>query len=154
MQAIEGQRAQGRERTDQPDHAGRRPFLDPQRNGGLSPNAAPFRPESFNPVIPISIENGFTGTTQMGMMNGEKYNERPLYDDKSAERPEFQFDGVHKGPDWKSIMETFLVYKCPLMLDILSWAERHGDLKVTNTNLGMALGELPVFDWGRQEFMQ
>jgi hypothetical protein len=59
---------------------------------------------SFNPQAPMSADNGFTGTTQIGMLTGDKYGERPLYDDKAAERPEFQFDGVHKGPDWKSRM--------------------------------------------------
>ena len=85
------------------------------------------------------------------MLTGEKYNERPLYDDKSAERPEFQFDGVHKGPEWKSKLETFLVYKCPMMLDILSWAERHGDGRVSNDNLNLAVQH--SLDWERQGFI-
>jgi hypothetical protein len=36
---------------------------------------------------------------QIGMLTGYRYGERPLYDDKSAERPDLQFDGVKGGPD-------------------------------------------------------
>ena len=46
-----------------------------------------------NPQMPLTVR-------QIGMLIGDKYDERPLYDDKSAERPEPQFDGTHKGPEW------------------------------------------------------
>ena len=101
---------------------------------------------TFDPREPLTVR-------QIGMLTGDKYGERALYDDKSAERSEFQFDGVHKGPEWKSKMETFLVYKCPMMLEILEWAERHGDSKVTADNFAMAV-QLSALDEPRQEFLQ
>ena len=73
------------------------------------------------------------------MLTGERYGERRLFDDKSAERAGLKFDGARGGPDWKSKMETFLVYKCPMVLEISEWAERHGDTKVTRENFNMAV---------------
>ena len=87
------------------------------------------------------------------MLTGERYGERLLFDDKSAERADLKFDGARGGPDWKSKMETFLVYKCPMMLEVLGWAERHGDTKVTMDNFNMAV-QHSALDEPRQEFLQ
>ena len=94
----------------------------------------------FNPQQPLR-------SRQIGMLTGERYGERPLFDDKSAERADLKFDGARGGPDWKSKMETFLVYKCHMMLGTLEWAERHGDTKVTMDNFNM--GGRPTLLTGR-----
>jgi hypothetical protein len=50
-------------------------------------------------------------------------------------------------------METFVVYKCPMVLGILEWAERHGDSKVTAENVSVAV-QLSALDEPRQGFLQ
>ena len=78
---LEAQRGQG--------HETRRSFLEGNKMPDLRHDAEVFIPETqwdgkFLPEAPMSKHNGFTGNTQLGMLNGDKYNERPLYDDKSA----------------------------------------------------------------------
>ena len=100
----------------------------------------------FDPTDPIK-------SRQIGLMSGEKYAERQIFDDKVADRSEFKFDGTKGGTSWKSAIEFYMSSKVPILMELLKWAEKHGDTVVDSTNLAMCLSDVYALDGDRQEFL-
>ena len=88
----------------------------------------------------------------LGLTTSETYQERALFDDKAVERPDMRFEGCKNGPQWKSAVEFYMNSKCPLLLELLKWAEQHGETEVLDCNVDACTGA--YLDAGRREFIQ
>ena len=65
--------------------------------------------------------------TLSGSLGSIGYKDRPMFEDKLA-TSEFQYDGVKGGTAWKTKVERYMVYKAPVLKELLEWAEaQEGD---------------------------
>ena len=87
------------------------------------------------------------------MLTSDQYANKALFDDKVSKRPEMRFDGTKGGTAWKAQMEMYLSGKCPLVMELLKWAEKHGETPVTDENFNTCLSGSSS-DLMRQEFLQ
>ena len=46
-----------------------------------------------------------------------------MFDDKLTTEAEFKFDGINHGSAWKTKVERYMVYKAPILTELLQWAE-------------------------------
>ena len=53
-----------------------------------------------------------------------------MFEDKLA-TTEFQYDGIKNGAAWKTKVERYMVYKAPVLKELLEWAEAQEDGTVT-----------------------
>ena len=90
---------------------------------------------AYGPQRPLQVR-------QVALLISGRFGDKALYDDKSAERVGFQFEGVHKGTDSKSKLETFLVSRCPMMIEIPGWAGQHSGARATSDNVKMVVQHL------------
>ena len=47
------------------------------------------------------------------------YKDRPMFDDKLTMDADFKFDGVSHGSAWKTKIERYMVYKAPVLKELL-----------------------------------
>ena len=60
--------------------------------------------------------------TLPGSLGSVGYKDKPMFEDKLA-TSEFQYDGVKGGTAWKTTVECYMVYKAPVLKELLEWAE-------------------------------
>ena len=46
-----------------------------------------------------------------------------MFEDKLTTEAEFKFDGVNNGSAWKTKVERYMVYKAPILKELLEWDE-------------------------------
>ena len=46
-----------------------------------------------------------------------------MFDYKLTTEAEFKFDGINHGSAWKTKVERYMVYKAPILRELLEWAE-------------------------------
>ncbi len=51
-----------------------------------------------------------------------------ILDDKVALSSEYSFDGSASGDTWRMKLRGYMGSKCPVLTDLLDWAERFEDL--------------------------
>ena len=63
-----------------------------------------------------------------------------LFEEKTAKEKAFQYDGNPErgGPAWRSDTFDYFVSKCPAAGPWLAWAEAHGAVEITGTELVQA----------------
>ena len=54
-----------------------------------------------------------------------------MFEDKLA-TTEFQYDGVKGGTAWKTKVERYMVYKAPVLKELLDWAEAQDNEDISN----------------------
>ena len=62
-----------------------------------------------------------------------------------------KFDGSKGGVAWESTLEIYLSGKCPMIMELLKWPEKHGEDTVSDVNLAACVAG-SMLDAGRQEF--
>ena len=53
-----------------------------------------------------------------------------LFDDKIAANDEFKYNGGDGGDKWRIKIRGYWVSKCPTLMTILDWAERHDEKQI------------------------
>ena len=143
--------------NERPGADGRQPFLPGMRAHGADDPAhagVPGVPGAGVPGVPGAPFDpmALIPARQLGLITSEKYQERALFDDKVVDRQDMRFDGGKNGPQWKSAVEFYMSSKCPLLLELLKWAEQHGETEVLDSNVDACTGTF--LDPGRREFIQ
>ena len=64
-----------------------------------------------------------------------------------------KFDGVRGGVAWKAQVDFYMSSRCPLIMEMLKWAEKHGEHIVNDENLAACVAGSGL-DLSRQEFVQ
>ena len=58
-----------------------------------------------------------------------------MFDDKLTTEAEFKFDGVNNGSAWKTKVERYMVYKAPILKELLEWAEAQDNEVITEDQM-------------------
>ena len=116
------------------ERSSRVPLIPAQRvpNGAAPRVGAGAQEEAFDPSKPLDKR-------PLGLLNNEKMD-RPIYDDKMATQPEYRFDGQKGGVAWKSKTERYLISKCPALMSILKWAEKHDKMRIEDDAFDKVVG--------------
>ena len=59
----------------------------------------------------------------LGSLGFVGYKDRLMFDDKLTMDADFKFDGVSHGSAGKTKMERYMVYKAPVLKELLEWSE-------------------------------
>ena len=70
-----------------------------------------------------------------GSLGSVGYKDRPMFDDKLTTETEFKFDGVNHGTAWKTKVERYMVYKAPILKELLEWAEAQDNEAITEDHV-------------------
>ena len=73
--------------------------------------------------------------TLSGSLGSVGYRDRPMFDDKLTTETEFKFDGVNHGTAWKTKVERYMVYKAPILKELLEWAEAQDNEPITEDHV-------------------
>ena len=68
------------------------------------------------------------------------YKEKPLFDEKLAEREEYRYNGTKNGVAWKGKVERHFISRAPVLRTILIWAEEENLDEVTPESFAGAVG--------------
>ena len=64
-----------------------------------------------------------------GAFDSVGYKDRLMFEDKLTTEAEFKFDGVNSGSAWTRRVERYMVYKAPILKELLEWFEaRDGEI--------------------------
>ncbi len=68
------------------------------------------------------------------------YKEKPLFDDKLAEREEYRYNGTKNGVAWKGKVERHFISRAPVLKDVLAWAEEENLEEITTEKFKQVVG--------------
>ena len=86
--------------------------------------------EPFDPSNPIRARG-------IGVLASDKPG-FSIFNEKLTESDEFRFDGVKNGSAWKQRVSQHLFGRIPALIEILKWAERHDQRRVTDEDFEIA----------------
>ena len=68
------------------------------------------------------------------------HENRPIFDVKMSLQEEMKFDGAKHGMKWKSRTERYFISCAPVLMNILSWAEKQDNNIIDIELFGKAVG--------------
>ena len=109
--------------------------LDPWQSGpcrgSASPLTARHEPAPHRRPLPLHLP---------GPLGTIAHENRPIFDNKMTIQDDFKFNGVKDGLKWKGKVERYFISCAPVLLDILTWAEREDNEVISVERFTEAVG--------------
>ena len=74
------------------------------------------------------------------------YKDKPVSDEKLAEREEYRYGGKNGGIAWKRKVENHFISRAPVMQAILTWAEEEELNPISRERFAAAVGDKLTFE--------